>query len=114
MTSSFLPRPSPDHRDAFECDASGHLLGQNVHPLLNHADQGGYGGGGSNYICMYDHGTKNKGQYPGLLISNQYLSYPRAANARKSPSPVSCFIPFTNAPPTIGGIALPACYYSLC
>lgn len=55
MTGSFLPRPSPD-RDAFECDANGHLRGQHVRSLLNHADQGGHGeggkGGGSVYICM--------------------------------------------------------------
>ena len=114
MTGPFLPRPSPDHRDAFECDMHGHLRGQNVRPLLNHADQGGHGGGGSGYICMHGQGAKNKAQGPGLLISNQYSSYPRAANARKSPSLVSCFILFTSAPPTIGGIPLPTCYYPLC
>lgn len=105
MTGPFLPRPSPDHH-AFECDSNGHLRGQDVRLLINYADQEGYGREGGGYISRQ--GARKLGEDAGVLISNQNLSYPRAANARpKSPSLVSCFIPFnihcTASPATIGG-----------
>ena len=94
MTDSFLPRPSPKHHDVFdECDSNTLLHGQRV--MLDYADQEGHGGA---YIS--GQGARKKGEDSGVLISNHYLPYPRAANARpKSPSSVSRFILLTNPPP---------------
>ena len=36
MTGPFLPRPFPDHHDAFECDSNGHLRGQEVRLLITY------------------------------------------------------------------------------
>lgn len=108
MTGPFLPRSSPDHHDAFECDSPGHLRGQDVRLLISYADQQGYGREGRGYI--FRQGARKKGEDAGVLISNQNSSYPRAANARpKSPSLVSFFIllnfQYTASPATIGGIS---------
>ena len=100
MTDAFLPRPSPDHHDAFECDSNGHLPGQDDSLIIHDADQEGHCREGGGYIPR--HGARKKEKKPGLLMSNHHSSYPRAANKKPSSSPVSCFIPFSNAPPTIG------------
>ncbi len=100
MTDAFLPRPSPDHHVAFECDSNGHLPGQDDSLIIHDADQEGHCREGGGYISR--HGARKKEKKPGLLMSNHHSSYPRAANAKPSSSPVSCFIPFSNAPPTIG------------
>lgn len=103
MTNPFLPRPSPDHHDPFECDSDGHLRGQDVRLLIHHADQGGRSREGSAYISTQ--GAKEKGQQSGPLISNHHSSHLRAANPRPVPSYVSCFISSTIAPLTIGHIS---------
>ena len=94
MTDSFLPRPSPYPHDVFdECDSNTPLRGQRV--MLDYEDQEGHGGA---YIS--GQGARKEGEDSGVFISNHYLLYPRAANARpKSPSPVSRFIPLSNPPP---------------
>ena len=108
MTDPFLPRPSPspDPHDAFECDSNGHLRGQDVSLVMDCADQEAHGREGGEYIFWQ--GARKKGEDPAPLMSNHYSSYLRAANAKPSPSPVSCFILFTNAPPTTIGCIPPS------
>ena len=99
MTDPFLPRPSPNSHDVFECDSNSHLRGQRV--MVNYEHQDGHDMEEGEYKSWL--GARKKGEEPGLLISNHHISYLRAANAApNSPSPVSCFILQINAPPTIG------------
>ena len=95
MTDPFLPRPSPNPHDVFECDSNSHLRGQRV--MVNYEDQEGHGGADAEYISTQHPGKK--GENPGVLISNYHLSYPRATNPRPKPPCVSCFIRLIDAPP---------------